>query len=285
MLTLRAMIAIVEKPVLVAALAEEFKKIDFVEQTGSTNADLLESGFTKGIPASPGLLWAAHQTTGRGRRGAPWLDQAGRSLTFSIALERFSASPMPTPLSAFSLVSALVVATQIDRAMPWLDQRLCVKWPNDVLLGSQKAVGILSEAKSRGDLERVVVGCGINLALPENLQVDSGSLPAVGLLNQASNWTDEDSQRLIANIALGLKSAFKAFCTEGFDGFRADWDKYDAFAGQWIDLRENDRIIASGHCCGVDSVGALRIESDGIIEAYSIGVASARSGTAPTPKR
>jgi len=285
LLTLHAMITIVDKTVLTAALAADFKKINFVEQTGSTNADLLEPGFNPSGAAGPALLWAAHQTAGRGRRGATWLDQAGRSLTFSIAFERLATPRLPTPMSAFSLVTGLVIATQIESAMPRLNGQLRVKWPNDVLVGTRKAVGILSEAKMRGGLERIVVGCGINLVIPEHLIVDPGSLAGAGLLDRPADWTDEESQQLIANIALALKSAFDHFCTKGFEPFQSDWDRYDAFANQWIELRENGQLLASGRCCGVDSTGAIRVDSDGIIDAYSIGVASARSGTAPIANR
>lgn len=136
-----------------------------------------------------------------------------------------------------------------------------------------------------GDVERIVVGCGINLAIPQGLAVDPGSLDAVGLLDQPANWSDKESQQLVANIGLALKSAFDHFCARGFEPFQSQWRSYDAFADHWIELRESGQIVASGRCCGVDSAGSILIDSDGIIDAYSIGVASARPGTAPIANR
>lgn len=280
-----AMIATVEKPVLMDALAADFNKIDLVEQTGSTNADLLDSGFTAGHPAGPVLRWAGHQTAGRGRRGAVWLDQPGGSLTFSIAFERHAWQALPTPLAAFSLVSGVVLADELTRFMPWLAGRLRLKWPNDILLDGQKAVGILSEAKAQGALERVVIGYGINLVTPGNVPAQPRSLVPVGLLQGDARWSDDESQHLIAAIAMALKSAYEQFCHDGFEPFRMRWDQIDAFASQWIELRENETVIASGQCCGVDSAGALKIESDGIIETFSIGVVSARPGQSPAAKK
>ncbi len=279
------MIAIVEISVLKDALAADFNKIDFVGQTGSTNADLLETGFTPGLPAGPALRWAGHQTAGRGRRGSAWLDQPGGSLTFSIAFERKADTALPTPLAAFSLVSGVVLADELSLAMPWLRGQLRLKWPNDILLGRCKAVGILSEAKVHGDIERVVIGCGINLVTPRDVPALPQALAPVRLLKDATQWSDGDSQRLVGGIALSLKAAYERFCMDGFEPYQADWEQIDVFAGQWIELRENGAVIACGQCCGVDSAGALQIESDGIIETFSIGVVSARAGQSPAANK
>lgn len=61
-------------------------KIECVEETGSTNSDLLQ--VLRASPActpSPILRQAAQQSAGRGRLGRPWLNQVQSSLMFSLA--------------------------------------------------------------------------------------------------------------------------------------------------------------------------------------------------------
>ena len=56
--------------------------IEVVDETGSTNADLLARCATL---AGPTLRIAGQQTAGRGRAGRPWVSQADASLMFSLA--------------------------------------------------------------------------------------------------------------------------------------------------------------------------------------------------------
>ncbi len=63
--------------------------IEIVEETGSTNADLMSR--VKALPRKAGALprpivrVAYLQTAGRGRRGRPWYAEPGNALLFSVA--------------------------------------------------------------------------------------------------------------------------------------------------------------------------------------------------------
>lgn len=112
---------------------------------------------------------AEHQTSGRGRMGRRWEDEAGRALLCSVLLR-----PKRRPLPQLSLVAALAVAEAIE------EQTGCetaVKWPNDVLVDGRKVAGILLEA-SEGS---VIVGIGVNVnqaaeELPATARHPPGSL-------------------------------------------------------------------------------------------------------------
>ena len=61
-----------------------WREVRVVEETGSTNADLLaqaRSGAGEGL-----VLVAEAQTSGRGRMGRRWISPPRRSLTFSVLL-------------------------------------------------------------------------------------------------------------------------------------------------------------------------------------------------------
>src|SRR5206468_6751406 len=102
-------------------------RIRIVEQTGSTNADLLAH------PAALEGDWlvALNQFAGRGRQGRTWLSFPG-NFYGSTLVELRSVHPAPQTLS-LAACPALVEA--IDVAVP--GRGLWLKWPNDELLLGQ----------------------------------------------------------------------------------------------------------------------------------------------------
>ncbi|MBG6083917.1 biotin--[acetyl-CoA-carboxylase] ligase [Zhihengliuella flava] len=144
------------------APAGPYSRIDVVEETGSTNADLVADS-TAGDRSA---LIATHQSQGKGRLGRGWSAPARSSLAVSIkfAPERFEdgAYGWLSMLCALSLVSALE-ARGVNAA---------VKWPNDVLIASpdggpwRKVAGLLAQLVppvAADQRTAVVVGAGINV--------------------------------------------------------------------------------------------------------------------------
>ena len=140
-----------------------FSSIRVVEETGSTNKDLLEEGLA-GAPEGR-VLVTGHQTAGRGRQGRTWHDDPGSSLLCSVLLR-----PDPGWASLIPLATGLAVVEGVEAAS---GVRADLKWPNDVLVGSpvsaaelgaeRKLCGILAEAAGTADSLIVVVGFGLNL--------------------------------------------------------------------------------------------------------------------------
>src|SRR5262252_2822814 len=128
-----------------------WREIRVVEETGSTNADLLaeaQAGAGEGL-----VLVAEAQTEGRGRLGRRWISPPRRALTFSVLLR----PPVPSALLGWvPLLAGVAVASALERTAG-MDARL--KWPNDVLVGDAKLAGILAERWG----DAVVVGTGINV--------------------------------------------------------------------------------------------------------------------------
>ena len=131
----------------------------FEEVTDSTNAQALAMA-QDGAPEWT-IVAAAHQTAGRGRLGRTWLDDAGRSLLFSLVLR-----PDLSPALA-GLVSLLAGAAIADACRDVAAVEAGCKWPNDVLVYDRKLAGILAEASvADGRIAFLVIGVGVNLAPP-----------------------------------------------------------------------------------------------------------------------
>ena len=127
-----------------------------LEEVDSTNryARMLAA---QGAPQGT-LVIAQTQTAGRGRRGRGWVSPAGEGIFMSLILRP---QVHPSQVARLSLQTALAVAEGI-RSSTGLDAR--IKWPNDVVCGGKKIVGMLLEMNA--DEERVhdiVAGIGINV--------------------------------------------------------------------------------------------------------------------------
>ncbi|MDQ4118166.1 MAG: biotin--[acetyl-CoA-carboxylase] ligase family protein, partial [Actinomycetota bacterium] len=103
--------------------------LDVVEQTGSTNADLLAAA-AKGAEDRTVLI-AEEQTKGRGRLDRTWTSASRTGLTLSVlwrpegvAAERLGWLPM---------LAGVALADAIRELAP--DMPLGLKWPNDMLAG------------------------------------------------------------------------------------------------------------------------------------------------------
>ncbi|HUX72040.1 MAG TPA: biotin--[acetyl-CoA-carboxylase] ligase, partial [Cellulomonadaceae bacterium] len=167
-------------------------RLDVVDRTGSTNADLA-AALARDAGSLPDrtLLVAELQDAGRGRAGRHWEAPARSSLAVSFLLRPGSTVPVPTfgwlPLLAgLAAVTAVHVATGADARL---------KWPNDLLVGSSDAVGlpgwdtdrkvggILSELVTTPTGPVALLGIGINVSQSrDELPVESAaSLLSAGL--------------------------------------------------------------------------------------------------------
>ena len=145
-------------PLNPASLSElPVQRLDVVETTGSTNADLL-ARHAAGEDIRGAVLLAEHQSAGRGRNGRSWSAPPRSQIALSIGVgadgvpaESWGWLPL---LTGVALVDAVRAVTGIEAG---------VKWPNDVLVGTGKLAGILAEVAAPDPI--IVVGLGLNVTL------------------------------------------------------------------------------------------------------------------------
>lgn len=148
------------------------------------------------------VVWAEEQTRGRGRRGNRWEARPGEALLVSTLVR---STKLPHVGGALSLVWALAARGVLARTLdPNAAERLAVKWPNDLLLGGRKLMGILVEGLAPGD--GAIVGAGLNLALPPSAPADRAALGAgvdrVELLDALlTAW--EEASRVVLEVGFG----------------------------------------------------------------------------------
>ncbi len=225
--------------------------IRVVEETGSTNADLLAA---LDRLARPTLLIARTQTAGRGRAGRSWHSAPGKSLTFSLAW-KFAA-----PLQAL-VGLPLAVGVALAEALAMFDLRTRLKWPNDVLYEGRKLAGILIESASAGPDPRAaswaVIGIGINMAAGDELSARIGQPVA------AVPWLAElDQDVLMATVLNALAQAMEEFEQHRLTAFVPRWNALHAYAGRPVAILDNGRATQRGVAVGVDEIGRFLLDTE-----------------------
>lgn len=223
-------------------------RLEIVERTGSTNADLV-AGAPDAAQSWPhlGVILTDDQSAGRGRLGRSWTAAPGSALAISVLLraDALAASARGwIPLLAGVAMARAVGAQLTDRVVK-------VKWPNDVLVDGLKISGILAEAVAGADA--VVVGAGVNTAMA------ASDLPVPTAVSFAAVGREADVDALAADYLAELSSLFDALVDAGGDaeaaGIRA------AVAAQCATLETAVKVHLPG---GGELVGtAVRIGSDG----------------------
>jgi BirA family biotin operon repressor/biotin-[acetyl-CoA-carboxylase] ligase len=243
--------------------------VEVVERIASTNAALMAQPGSGGVRPVQ-LLAAAHQFEGRGRRGRGFLSDPAGSITFSVALERARTASAPA-LTGLPLALGVAVAECAARHV----DGVALKWPNDLLCGGRKCAGMLVETRAAGSRDRVVIGLGVNLRLPQEIaaQIDQ---PVIGLFDGAPERMPS-REVLIGELARALIDAATRFFANGFGDTATRWARFDAFAGREVSILEGGRCLTSGIAVGLDATGALLLRTDAGVTAIAAGDVSARA--------
>lgn len=104
------------------------------------------------------VIRADFQTSGRGKPGRTWVSSSGKDLLFSLLIRpniSVNEAPMITQLACRSVAKVIQDSYDLE---------ITFKRPNDLLIGTKKICGILTESISSGrTLEAVVIGIGLNV--------------------------------------------------------------------------------------------------------------------------
>ena len=222
--------------------------IRFVDQTGSTNADLLaDATATEGD-----WLVALSQTTGKGRQGRLWQSLDG-NFAGSTLIRLRDGDPPPATLA---LAAGLALIEAVDAAAP--GRALMLKWPNDLMLDGAKLGGILLERAG----DRIVAGFGVNLA----------AAPAIDGRATASLDAVVTPHTFAPLLAASLARLLGAWRSADPAAFVDAWALRAHPVGTAITVHNAPGDQLAGRFDGLASDGALRLRlDDGRIERVHAG--------------
>ncbi len=220
--------------------------IAIFDSIDSTNEEARRNAATA---ADRTVYWARRQTAGRGRRGRSWMSEPG-NLFVSLLLK----PDLPLAQAAqLSFVSALAVSDLLLRA--GAQDRVALKWPNDVLLDGAKICGILLEASSTGArVDAMIVGMGLNLAShPADTPYAATDFRTAGL-------GDVDADTALTWLLEAFELRYAAWRDRGFGSVRSDWLIRAYRLGQTIQVVLGDETL-TGRFAELDETGALVVET------------------------
>lgn len=113
------------------------------------------------------IVVAEEQSHGRGRRGRTWQAPYGSALLVSFILKP---PHIALPPATITMAAGNALLAAVSTVVPQLTDQLHLKWPNDLVIGSdpasaRKAAGILAESALApdGSLAFAILGIGINV--------------------------------------------------------------------------------------------------------------------------
>lgn len=225
--------------------------LKYVEETGSTNADLAVSG---GEDLT--VLVAGSQTAGKGRAGREWSSPEGSSLAVSILLK-----PKFDNLTWLPLLAGLAMTRAVRR----LGVNASLKWPNDVLVQERKISGVLSELV---DGSTVIIGAGLNLTQTQ------GELPIANATSLALEGAVAELPVALNAYLAEFVSLYKEFSAAGGDpevSLRAQVREVCASIGQEVRaIMPGDNEVV-GKAIDIDTTGRLLINVAGENTLYAVG--------------
>jgi BirA family biotin operon repressor/biotin-[acetyl-CoA-carboxylase] ligase len=227
---------------------------------GSTN-DRAKQRAALGAARLPLLVAADEQTAGRGRGANRWWTGRG-GLAFSLLVDAamVAAEQERSPLVA--LASAAAVVDAIAPLAP--DETIKIRWPNDVLAGEKKISGILVEVLPD---RKHVIGIGVNT---NNTLADApAELRATAATFRDLCGKPLDQTAVLIDLVKRLESRFAQLR----ENPAAVVERVNALCLQRSRRAtiESGGRLASGVCRGIDSDGALLLETPAGTERFLSG--------------
>ncbi len=224
-----------------------FKSLDSTNSEAKRNTDMPDGT----------LFIADTQTNGRGRLGREWASQEGEGVFMSLLLKP---DIKPEEASKVTLIAgiAAVRAIGIDCG---------IKWPNDIVIGTKKVCGILTEMSMRN----IICGIGINVnnqSFDEDLSDKATSMR----LESGKEFKRED---IIRNFINEFEPLYKQFLEKGIASVMDMYRVLCVTIGRDVTVIYPDRKF-DAKAVDVNENGELIVEVNGEKKSVSSGEVSVR---------
>lgn len=228
------------------------RDIRVFEQTTSTN-DVVEKLARDGVKEGA-VVFAESQTKGRGRLGRAWTSPARKGLWFSILLRPNLRPQETTQLT----VAAAVAVWRAIHAVTGLSPE--IKWPNDILIGGKKVVGILTELSAEVDrVKHITLGVGVdvNLAASEF----SPELRKIATSLRVECGKPIVRAELATAILRELDGDYARVCEGEFPVLADEWEARCSTIGKQVMVGIGERKLR-GRAEALDDDGALLLRTE-----------------------
>ncbi len=234
------------------------RHIVYFEETDSTN-DLAK----RNSHLDNGTVFIADtQTRGKGRLGREWVSGKGMGVWLSILLK----PQIPIDeVSKITLVAGVAACEAIGYGAK-------IKYPNDIVIGTKKVCGILTECSQSADGESYIV-CGIGINV--NQESFGGELK-----NKATSLYEITKQHLkrediIRKLLEEFEKAYNVFLKSGFWGIAPKYKNNCINIGREIKATYQNKEVF-GKCTDITNDGEIVVETQNGVLKINSGEVSVR---------
>lgn len=278
-------------------------RVESFETVTSTN-DLIKRAIEEGKPEGLAVR-GLRQTAGYGRQGRAWESPIGGMYQSFLLRPEVPPAQLPT----LSLLVGLAVRRAVAVLVPELEDRVQVKWPNDIVVAEapasldevasaagegsacgegpsplcdaapgddsqprhpfHKLCGISTEMHARA----LCVGVGVNVARP----ADAASVPTgknVPIYLDELGFCEgavEDRINAVADALCDqLAIVYPLWCEQGFEPFQAEFDACSALSGRFVRMEDlSGNVLAAGTVTRVAPDGRLVLRTPEGVEVFA----------------
>lgn len=228
------------------------KYIKYYREVSSTQ-DIAASMANQGAPEGT-IIVAEMQHEGRGRMGRRWVSPFKEGIYLSLILRP---KLLPSQLIQIPLIAGLALLKAIIHTLPL---RPSIKWPNDILIGSKKVAGILTEMSSEIDgVNYIILGVGINVNTPVAVLSEQTMGIGTSLIGEYGKYTQRAG--LLQAFLGEFELIYRKYLSSGFGPLRKEWQAFDIVLGRRVRVNNGNRPI-EGKAMGIDDDGFLLVKTD-----------------------
>ncbi len=224
-----------------------------IDSTNYEAERLLESGIESGA------VTADFQTLGHGRNGKSWQSSSSRNIYLTIfnkMPEIWNGKPFILPQ-----ISALALKKAFSGFVP--EEKISIKWPNDILIDMKKCAGILGKFKQIDGVFYFIIGIGVNIELPQNAASCSWPPASLEEISGKSLKKEIVTHKIIESFQ-EIASKETQIITEAFL-HEINW-----MEGKKIEFSEESETWENGKIISFSSEGSdITIEKDGVLKRLS----------------
>lgn len=230
-----------------------------LEAVASTNTFLQEYLKANTLPEGAVVI-SDQQFDGRGQRGNTWESETGKNLTFSLLWK-----PVFLPINyQFDLnrITALALADTLRYFLP--AEKVCIKWPNDMLVNEKKIGGVLIENSLReNQIQHSIVGIGLNVN-QESFRLSARATSFIAITGEETE-REPIMEKLFTYLEAWYLKARSGNLEEIRNRFDTELFGLNSRLHFSIGGREQDALV-----CGTTPEGKLKLEVNGKMQEFDL---------------
>ena len=203
------------------------------------------------------VIIADKQIAGKGRCQRYWYSPDG-GLWFSIILKPKNPS-----------IVSLLIGVALCDVLKTFAVKPRIKWPNDILINSKKAAGVLTEIIQ----DTVIVGIGLNV----NIQIFPNNLDETATSLLLATGRQFDKEKILNRILEEIENRFIMIEKTTTRTLLDDWCRYSDTLGKYVTIQMPQRTV-EGEALNINEDGALLVKTaDGSVQTIIAGDCTVRN--------